>query len=69
MSVAEGEGGYPRSQVWEVGLPYHMTYSVMHVMLPTPPPPRPGQTHAYENITFRQRLLRAIMKSKDYFVK
>ena len=43
MSVADSERGHPRSQVWEVSLPYHMTYSVMYVMLPTPPPPAPDK--------------------------
>ena len=42
----------PRS--W--GVPYHVTHPLMYVMLPIPH----GQTHAYENITFEQLVLRVV---------
>ena len=44
------------------GTPYHVTYPMMHVMLPTLPPP-PTQTDACENITFPQLRLWAVKMS------
>ena len=37
---------------------YHVTYLMMHLILPTPSPPN-GQTDACKNITFPQLRLRA----------
>ena len=60
MSLAEGSPGlmsrregYP---TWSIlgGIPYHVTYTMMHLMLPTPSPHE--QTDSCENITFQQNL-------------
>ena len=56
MSVA-GVSRYPRSHVG--GVPYNVTYSIMHVMLPISLPCE--QTDARESITFPQLLLRAVI--------
>ena len=56
MSAA-GVSGYPRFHVG--GVPYNVTYPMMHVMLPIPLPCK--QTDAFENMTFPQLLLRAVI--------
>ena len=66
MSVV-GEGVGPSSdvvgggvlQVWSMGVLYHLTYPMMHVMLPTPSPCE--QTDACEIITFPKLRLRAVI--------
>ena len=60
LSQRQGEGGYPIDLYlfWGYstrsfpggGVPYHVTYSMVHLMLP----PRPPWTDACENITFQQ---------------
>ena len=42
------------------GVPYHVTYPMMHVMYLTNPPP--GQTDACENITFPELRLLVVKK-------
>ena len=52
------------------GAPHHVTYSMMHMILPTPaPPPLPGQSHANKNIIFWQLLLRAVRISRTQCAK
>ena len=49
MSVAEGSLGLMSKE--EAGVPYHVTYPIMHLILPTYYYPC-GQKDACENITF-----------------
>ena len=59
MSVAMGgypRGGYPKSHVLGRDVHYHMSYPMMHVMLP----PLCGQTDICKNITFPQ-LVRTVL--------
>ena len=44
-----------------VGTPYHVTFPMMHVMLPTPSPH--GQIDDFEDIILPQLPLRAVIKS------
>ena len=48
------------------GVPYHVTYAVMHVMFLPPTPNR--MTDAYENIVFPQLHWRAVMKFVPVFI-
>ena len=48
------------------GIPYHVTYPMIHVMFLQPPPPPPEQTDARENIIFPQLRWRAV---KISFIK
>ena len=52
--VSSPEWGTPPDLLGEV--PYHVTYPMIHLMLPTPPPDR--QTHTCENITFPKQTRR-----------
>ena len=59
----------PRSDVHGVqyltfGVPYHMTYPMMHLMLPSPH----EQTDACEYITFPQRYLQAVKIIWEHFI-
>ena len=47
------------------GVPYHVTYPMMHVMLRYLTPPH-EQTHAYENVTFPQHPLRAVITMYEH---
>ena len=65
-----GEVGRSPGQVWclGVGVPYHVTYPMMHVMYLPPPL---GQTHACKNITFPVKIIDSIFILKAYnkFIK
>ena len=53
-----GGGGYSILLFGKGGVPYHVTYPMMHLMLPTPPH---WQTDSCENITFPQLRLQAVI--------
>ena len=68
MSLARGFPGLTSRGAGEVvcyltfsgdGVPYHVTYPMMHLMILAQPPPC-KQTDACESITFPQRYLRTV---------
>ena len=59
--LMSGEG-YP-TWPFQQGIPCHVTHPLMHLMLPTPPPPC-GETDACENIAFPQLLLWTVIMQR-----